>query len=118
MTELLLELVLSTGQFGKYCRAAGWVEPLKIPSCADVENICSTARVASCSSSPITSTSIAVPVVAHSEMMLKILRRSAFLAPHFKKIVERNNLAKCTSFAAWRRCNPSRQGTITLEFFI
>jgi hypothetical protein len=82
------------------------------------ENTCSTARAASCSSSPIVSMSRAVPMVAQSETMLKILRISTTFPLHFRKIAERNCLFNRTSFAAGRRCNPSRQGTTTVEFFI
>lgn len=88
------------------------------PSASCEENTCSTARAASCSSSPAASISRAVPIVAHNDRMLKMLRRSAALPLHFIKIVELNLLLNRTRFAAGRRCNPSRQGTTTVERFI
>jgi hypothetical protein len=82
------------------------------------ENTCSTARAASCSSSPVASMSRAVPMVAHNERMLKMLRKSATFPLHFSRMVERNRLLNRTRCAAGRRCNPSRQEITTLERFI
>jgi hypothetical protein len=88
-----------------------------LPASCDA-NIRSIARAASSSSSPLASMSMTDPIVAHNERMLKILRKSATLPLHFRKIVERNRSLNRTKLAAGRRCNPLCQETTTLLCFI
>jgi hypothetical protein len=106
----LADFVVETQEF--------WAVMVSAKSVPCMEKTHAMARVASCSSSPEATRSRAIPTVAHKEMMLTMLRRSATFSPHFKTISDRKHFAVLTNRAAERKCNPSSQGTTTLMCFI